>query len=105
MSGELPIWFPLYVLDDARRGVPGSMDEWVAIRMDFDNRCRVGWTQLGDHEVSTVFLGVDHSHGIGTVRDDGLGSGRSSVGGHYATWKEAEAGHKAVVERIEREKR
>lgn len=93
--------FPLWVLDDARRVVRGSLADWMAMKVDFENRCRVASTFVGDSHVSTVFLGVNHNfldddHPI-TFETMIFAPGRAEVIGHYATWEEAEAGHAKAV--------
>jgi hypothetical protein len=82
--------------------------EWAALLEDHDAR-RVAFDRVGESEVSTVFVGVD------LRLDDRRGRGRpplvfetmvfgESEGnpwrGRYATWEEAEAGHREAVARI-----
>jgi hypothetical protein len=93
-----------YVLDENKKAVPVSDTiEW-AKGFDIQNR-RVAETNIGDIRVSTVFLGLDHSWGKGPP----LLFETMAFGGHgeiycdrYTTWEEAEAGHKAVVAKLER---
>jgi len=75
---------------------------------------RVGLTSTRLHRISTVWLGLDHSHGSGgppmlfeTMVFDrhGESGAESDIEGsmvRYSTWDEAEAGHAATVSRIER---
>src|SRR4051812_15450274 len=71
-----------------------------------DNR-RVAWTELPWANVSTVFLGLDHNfsdHGEPLLFESmafwqGEG-GYEEV--RYATWMEAEAGHRAMVQETSR---
>jgi len=66
---------------------------------------RVAFTDLDDRgRISTVFLGIDHSFGFGegpllfeTMVFNGPLDGEQD---RYSTWDEAEAGHKAMVERV-----
>jgi len=54
-------------------------------------------------EVSTVFLGLDHSFGEGKpLLFETMVFGGKSDGGmdRYATWDEAVAGHKKMVEKV-----
>jgi hypothetical protein len=93
--------FPLWVLDDARNVVRGTMDDWLAMKLDFDNRCRVASTIVGDTHVSTVFLGINHNfldddHPI-TFETMIFAPDRSEVVDRYATWAEAAAGHAKAV--------
>lgn len=59
--------------------------------------------KVGDVRVSTVFLGLDHSYGTGpphifeTMVFGGELNGEME---RYSTWDEAEAGHKAMLERV-----
>jgi hypothetical protein len=64
----------------------------------------VAKTKVGAAEVSTVFLGIDHSH-----RDDGppvlfetlvFEGPMDGQMERYHTWDEAVAGHAAMVERV-----
>jgi hypothetical protein len=64
----------------------------------------VAKTQIGNVEVSTVFLTLDHGFGSGppilfeTMVFDGSGNGQDCV--RYATWDEAVEGHEKIVQRI-----
>lgn len=101
--------FNLYVLNDKREVVKAaSIDDWVAMKMDFENRCRVARDQVGEIDVSTVFLGTDMNH-MRVLRPELptmcfetmiFGPDRSDVEDRYSTWEEAAAGHQAVVERL-----
>lgn len=64
----------------------------------------VAWTSVGDVVISTVFLGMDHSFGMGgppilfeTMVFGGLLDKEQE---RYSTREEAKAGHKAMVERV-----
>jgi hypothetical protein len=92
---------PFWVLDDARNVVRGSMDDWLAMKQDFDNRCRVASTMVGASHVSTVFLGInynwlDDEHPV-CFETMIFAPDRSDVIDRYATWAEAEAGHAKAV--------
>jgi hypothetical protein len=79
--------------------------QWFEVSQT-DDRRRVAWTEIGkaEAEVSTVFLGLDHSFGRGqpelfeTMVFGGPNDGYSR---RYGTWDEAEAGHAAAVARAE----
>lgn len=80
---------------------------WAAWFEDRDAR-RVALAELSGGRVSTVFLGLDHNfmrHGPPLLfetmvfMDDGRGWCDQE---RYATWDEAEAGHKRMVEKYER---
>lgn len=47
-----------------RGGVPISMEEWSSL-LGTELYRRVAWTEIGPYVVSTVWLGLDHSHGSG----------------------------------------
>lgn len=54
-------------------------------------------------KVSTVFLGLDHSYGEGPLRlfETMIFGGKfDEEVWRYATWNEAEKGHKAAVEKV-----
>lgn len=56
----------------------------------------VAKTQVGDAEVSTVFLGIDHSYGGGApllFETMIFGGERDGYQKRYSTWGEAEIGH------------
>lgn len=93
-----------YILKD-HEPVAVNMWEWSDwLNLPFEATRRVAKTVVGEAEVSTVFLGVDHNW---------LGSGPPILfetmifGGkgdehqwRYSTWEQAEAGHKAVVDAL-----
>ena len=90
-----------YILDN-RKAVPCDPDTWSRMLGDLDGR-RVGYDTVGDARVSTVFLGLNHA-----LPDDPPALFETMVFGgpldeemvRYATWEEAEAGHRAMVERV-----
>jgi hypothetical protein len=103
-----------YVLDGhTPRQVP--MERWAeltnhrfrATRPE-DDPWRVAWTPLGDGAVtvSTVFLGLDHAWGDGPpmlfeTMIFGGGDEWDQLQWRYTSWDDAEAGHAAVVERLQ----
>src|SRR5438874_1294771 len=99
MGGEVGIYWKL---DDNRKPVPASSDDFVRWAEDFEAR-RVGKTMIGDVSVSTVFLCYDHGWGGGApVLFETLVFGGPLDGEmeRYCTWDEASAGHKLMVERV-----
>jgi len=63
----------------------------------------VAQTEVGEANVSTVFLGLDHSFGSGPpllFETMVFGGDSDDTQERYPTWEEAEAGHAAVVERV-----
>jgi len=63
----------------------------------------VAKTKIGDSDVSTVFLGLDHNYGDGrpllfeTMIFGGKSNGFQE---RYSTWEEAEKGHIEVVNKL-----
>lgn len=54
-------------------------------------------------KVSTVFLGLDHNFGDGPpvfFETMVFGGPLDGEGERYSTWQEAEAGHRAIVDRV-----
>lgn len=49
-----------YVLDDNKKAIPATLEEWSA--MFEKNDRKIAFDVLGDYEVSTVFLGLDHNY-------------------------------------------
>jgi len=81
--------------------VPADLMTWAQW---FENSDRtVAKTQIGESEVSTVFIGLDHSFGEGplqlfeTIVFDGPLADEMV---RYSTWEEAEKGHKVMVDRV-----
>lgn len=73
----------------------------------------VAQTTVGSTWVSTVFLGIDHQFGDGpplvfeTMTFPLNANGERDASGEetyrYATWSDAEAGHAAVVKRLQKQ--
>jgi hypothetical protein len=65
---------------------------------------RVARTEVGDVEVSTVFLGTDHGFGYSTrpilFETMVFGGELNLEQERYYTWDEAESGHAAMVARV-----
>lgn len=91
-----------YVLDDAHNPVPAPADIWYRFFANIDNR-RVAVTKIGvgDVNVSTVFLGLDHSHsGEGPpilFETSVFGGPHDGDMARYATWDAAKAGYNRIV--------
>jgi hypothetical protein len=91
-----------WVLDghDVREG---TREEFAAMYEDTGARI-VAKTRVGESEVSTVFLGIDHQFGEGPpLLFETMVFGGDGMDGHtrrYTTWAEAEAGHAEVVKEI-----
>lgn len=92
-----------FVLKD-REVVPSDVMTWAKFFEDFDNRV-VAKTKVGDDvEVSTVFLGSNHRFGEGpplVFETMVFGGELDEEMMRYSTYDEAEAGHKAMVARVE----
>jgi hypothetical protein len=90
-----------YVLD-GHTPVPASdIRDWGRWFEKADRH--VAKTEINHVTVSTVFLGLDHAFGGGTpILFETLVFGGPLDGEmeRYATWDQAEAGHKAIVERV-----
>lgn len=96
----------MYILD-GKRAVPcDDLDMWAsALEKSYkDGSRQVGDDTVGDVRVSTVFLGIDHNHWkdrapllFETMVFGGTLDGEQD---RCSTWEEAEAQHKALVERV-----
>jgi hypothetical protein len=93
-----------YILD-GHETRPADLLEWASW---FENTDRtVAKTTVGRDahkaEVSTVFLGLDHSFGTGPpllFETLVIGGPLDEEMERYSTWDDAEAGHAAMVERV-----
>ena len=82
-----------------RRGEPMTMMEWARSFEDIESRI-VGKTTVGDAEVSTVHLGLDHQFGDGPpliFETMIFGGEHSDYQWRYSTEEQAQAGHERVV--------
>ena len=91
-----------WVLGPNHEIIPATMAAWSM--MFGDESRRVAATDVGEVRVSTVFLGIDHGHGM---TDEPLLFETMVFGGphdgemdRYATWDEAMAGHAAMVAKV-----
>lgn len=79
--------------------------KWVEFFQDVDNR-RVALTKVKGMEVSTIFLGMDHrfvGDGPPILFETMVfkeNSNHDEFQWRYCTWKEAEEGHRRVVQAI-----
>lgn len=89
---------------DGKQPVPVDLLTWGRWFGANDNGRFVARTPVGDAEVSTVFIGLDHN-----FRADGpplifetmaFGGACDGATQRYSTWEQAEAGHAAMVERV-----
>lgn len=93
----------IYILDDDHQPRKAGWDEYGAwLRRGFEETKRVAKDTVGENEVSTVFLGLDHSWGDGPpVLFETMTFG--PIGEYqwrYTTWDAAVAGHNVVVQAL-----
>ncbi len=93
-----------YLLNDDHTYYPCTLREWS----DQVNgvTIRIGFETIGDKDVSTIWLGLDHSHSLGApilfetmvfdTRTDEIR--RDIYCTRHTTWQEAEEGHAKAVE-------
>jgi len=79
-----------------------NMEDWL---VSFKGRDRkVKSTTIGEVYVSTVFLGLDHSHtekGLPILFETMIFGGKhDGYQKRYETWAQAEAGHEQAVEKV-----
>lgn len=90
-----------FILDEERRPVPATMDVWTAWMKTA--RRSIAVDAIGKSEVSTVFMGLDHSWDGGppvlweTMVFGGALDGEQE---RYCSEDEALAGHAAMVARV-----
>lgn len=93
-----------YYILNGRAVVPSTLLEWGRWLEENRDKKMVRKTKVGDSLVSTVFLGLDHQWGGGpplifeTLVFDGPLADEMD---RYSTYDEAEAGHEAMVKRVE----
>lgn len=94
---------PMWTLDEQGNPVPCSdSDEWAKMHEDVDRR-RVARDAVGDVEVSTVFLGIDHNWGGGPpllFETMIFGGKHDEYQERYSTRAEAIAGHARALEMV-----
>ena len=89
-----------YILDGH---MPVPCDELLHWAKAMETDRHVGNDTIGDAQVSTVFLGLDHSfHGGPPILFETMvfGSEFGKWERRYCTWEEAEAGHREIVAAI-----
>jgi hypothetical protein len=88
-----------YVLRGHEAVATDDSREWARMFDKTDAR-RVAKDTIGEAEVSTVFLGIDHNWGGGPpllFETMVFGDSPYELQWRYSTWEEAEAGHARVV--------
>jgi hypothetical protein len=86
----------------SRSGEPMTQDEWL--RAWSTERNSVAKTTVGDADVSTVWLGLDHRFGAGPplIFETMVFGGEHDQGQwRYSTEEQALAGHERVVKALE----
>lgn len=83
-----------------RQGLPIGLGDLLVLKMD-ENYSRIAFDQVGEVEISTVWLGHDEGCGQGALRlfetmVFALG-GRAVLRTHYATEAAARLGHDEIV--------
>ena len=92
-----------YILDGHKAVRVDDLMTWATKFEDAEFR-RVSSTKVNGIEVSTVFLGLDHSfgHGPPAIFESMIFGGEHDQGQwRYSTWEEAESGHKRIVAALE----
>lgn len=88
-----------YILVDRQVVACPDTVAWALGQGDEDSR-RVALTVIGDTEVSTVFIGLDMSHGRAprplVFETMVFVDGEATEHHRHATWEEAAAGHREV---------
>lgn len=89
-----------YILDEEHLAVPATMSAWAKFFEEYSNRV-VAKTTVGDAEVSTIFIGLDHRYmhkGPPQIFETMIfGGPRNQHTQRYATWRAAMAGHQRLV--------
>jgi len=91
-----------YIIKDKKPIEVANLLEWAK---EFENSDRkVAHTKIGDTEVCTVFLGIDHNYlskGSPILFETMVfGGPLNNEEERYSTWKEAEEGHEEMVHRV-----
>lgn len=89
-----------YKLDENKNPVP---TDTAGLGEVYGGNRHIGHTVVGNAEVSTVFLGIDHGFGRGEpilFETMIFGGEHNGYQERYCTWKEAEEGHKRAVELV-----
>ncbi len=77
--------------------------EWAFWFENAKEECKVAFDTVGDADISTVFLGLDHNYfgGVPILFETMIFGGEyDQYQERYHTWDEAEAGHKRNVEMV-----
>jgi hypothetical protein len=95
----------MYILDENHHPVPTNDHlVWGRFFQNLANRT-VAKTEIGSIEISTVFIGIDHSFSspVPILFETMIfGGDLDNHTRRYATWEEAEAGHEEAIAKVER---
>lgn len=96
-----------YYILDGTTPVPATYRAYIRWRIKNPMHRRIALDTVGDLEVSTVFLGLNHAYTREhppVLFETMVFRGDESTGEQerYCTWAEAEAGHREMVERLEK---
>jgi hypothetical protein len=92
-----------YYLLQGKTPVKTPFDEWIRKFNYEDKGRRIKQTTIGDVDISTVFLGMDHQIFEGKpmlFETMVFGGEHDRYQERYSTWEEAEAGHQKVCELV-----
>ena len=90
-----------YILEGKKAVLVGDIIEWAQQFEKTDRR--VAKDKIGEVEISTVFLGLDHQYGEGRpllFETMVFGGEFDEEMDRYSTWEEAEKGHKTMIEKV-----
>lgn len=96
-----------YKLDENKNAIPCSMEEWSEQleEMSKNDTKHVAKETINNKYISTVWLGLNHAwapyyplHIFETMIQDETTGEWENYQVRYATWQEAEEGHKKAVE-------
>lgn len=89
-----------YILDENKNPIPVTIHEWAIFFKNFEARI-VKQEDIGDMQVSTVFLGIDHGFGLNKrpilFETMIFGGELDQEEWRYCTWDEAIKGHDEAV--------
>jgi hypothetical protein len=98
-----------FKLDENKNAIPCNAIEWSEqFETMSDKERRVGIDIIDGKLISTVFLGLNHSHDkseihiFETMIFNQKGKLDELYCDRYATWKEAEIGHKKAIEWVKK---
>ena len=97
-----------YVLNEEHVAIPVGLGTWAVWWLERPAKRIVKQEDVGEFVVSTVFLGLDHSHWFGGPRQlfETMIFTQQGKRGHdvycdrYATWAQAVAGHERTIVKL-----